>query len=217
MQGIYLIKCLQEPNVYVGSSVDIKRRWIEHRYKLNRQTHHNKELQISWDAYGDESFIFEILEETEDIINREQYWLNELAGSLYNSSSYANNPQRNPDTIKKIRDTMYSKYGTRSKGGKFIESEVIDIINRINSGESPVNIAKDLKVHYSSIYYIKDGKNWKHLHHLISIPKKPKDLVFEWLEQGLNRDTIYKLLDGKHHKGTIWNWEKAYKNKNLHR
>lgn len=215
MQGIYLIKCTQEDKVYIGSSVDIQKRWGEHRTKLNKERHHNKELQIAWDAYGDESFVFDVLEETEELILSEQKYLDTYKEFLYNSSHSAHNPQRNPEIVEKIRETMFKKYGTRSKGGKFTESDVLKIIDRLNNGESAITIAESLGVHYSSIYYIKNGKNWSQLHHLINLPKKPRDKVFEWLDQGKTRTEIFELLEGKHDRSTIWNWEKIYKNKKL--
>ena len=45
MQGIYKISCSQEDKVYIGSSVNIARRWVEHRRDLNRGTHHCSFLQ----------------------------------------------------------------------------------------------------------------------------------------------------------------------------
>lgn len=213
MQGIYIIECNQENKVYIGSSVNIDRRWAEHKYKLNKGTHHTKELQLAWDAYGDESFIFRILEQTDKLAIDEQKWLNSFADRLYNSSLAANNPQRNPDTINKIRDTMQNRYGTKSKGGKFNQEQVLEIIARINAGETPIAIAESIGVHYSSIYYIKSGKNWKHLNHLIVIPKKPRDIAFELFAAGFTRHQVYEKLAGKHAVSVIWNWEKAYKSK----
>lgn len=210
MQGIYSIRCVYENNVYIGSSVDINRRWKEHISKLNKGTHSNKRLQEDWDAYGDESFIFEILEETTNLIESEQKYIDSFWPACYNSSQSAWNPQRNQENIEKGKQTTFDRYGTRSAAGKFVESQVLDIIARLNAGELAIDIAKDYDVHYSSIYYIKQGKNWSHLKHLISLPSKPKDIVFRYFEQGYTRADIYTLMGGKHHRSTLWNWEKDY-------
>jgi len=210
MQGIYIIKCLFEDKVYIGSSVDINRRWAEHRSKLNNQTHNNKQLQEDWDAYGDESFIFEIVEETKDLINTEQDYINKFWPNCYNNSKNAWNPQRNLDNIRKGKQTTFDRYGTHSTAGKFNEEQVLGIIARLNAGELAIDIAKDFAVHYSSIYYIKQGKNWAHLNHLIHLPKKPKEIFFDYLDQGYSRADIYKLMNGKHHRSTLWAWEKDY-------
>lgn len=210
MQGIYVIRCIFEDKVYIGSSVDINRRWTEHRSKLNTQKHANKQLQEDWDCYGDESFIFEVIEETTELIKAEQRYLNSLWPNCYNSSQNAWNPQRNSETIQKGKQTTFDRYGTRSTGGKFIESQVLDIIARLNAGELATDIAKDYNVHYSSIYYIKQGKNWPQLKHLISLPKKPREIAFDYFDQGYDRFEIYKLLKKKHDRSVIWAWEKAY-------
>lgn len=56
--GIYLIENIHTRRVYVGSSVDIRRRWAMHRSQLRRNVHHCKWLQRSWNKYGEESFEF---------------------------------------------------------------------------------------------------------------------------------------------------------------
>ena len=210
MQGIYRIYCATENKGYIGSSVDIYKRWKEHVYKLNKGIHHNLNLQLDWDAYGDESFEFSILKQTNDLVIAEQTYINEVWPNCYNSSQNAWNPQRNPENIIKGKQTTFDKYNTFSAGGKLDENQVISIINSLNAGELAIDIAKDYDLHYSAVYYIKQGKNWPHLKHLISLPKKPKDIVFEYFEQGYARSDIYNLMEGKHHRSTLWNWEKDY-------
>ena len=40
--GIYMIQNLVNFKIYIGQSVDIERRWGEHKYELNGGYHHNK-------------------------------------------------------------------------------------------------------------------------------------------------------------------------------
>lgn len=215
MQGIYKISCTQENIVYIGSSVDIDRRWKEHVYHLNKEKHTNKKLQEDWDAYGSESFIFEIIERTSELVKKEQCWLDKVWPTCYNTSKNAWNPQRDKKTVEKGKQTTFDRYGTRSTGGKFTQDQVITIINLLNEGKDCKDIAKTYKVHYSSIYYIRGGQNWSQLHHLINLPKKPREIAFEYLEQGYSRQKIYELFEGKQYPATIWNWEKAFKSKGL--
>lgn len=78
--GIYKITCMANGKIYVGSSENLRRRWNEHQYRLKNNTHSNQYLQNAWDKYGQESFIFEVVELTTltMTLEREQYWLDEL-------------------------------------------------------------------------------------------------------------------------------------------
>lgn len=78
MQAIYQIKNIITNIVYVGSAVNIDKRWKRHVWELNNQSHSNIYLKRAWNKYGAENFKFEILEIIEDInklIEREQFWL----------------------------------------------------------------------------------------------------------------------------------------------
>ena len=60
--GIYCIRNKTNGKCYIGKSVDIPKRWEKHKTSLRKGCHHNKYLQKAWDAYGEESFCFEVLE-----------------------------------------------------------------------------------------------------------------------------------------------------------
>lgn len=60
--GIYRISTTKSAKVYIGKSDDINRRWGEHKRNLRANKHRNKELQHSWNLYGESTFKFEILE-----------------------------------------------------------------------------------------------------------------------------------------------------------
>ena len=59
--GIYEIRNTINGNTYVGSAINIKRRWIDHRSTLRGETHSNNHLQNAWNKYGGESFVFRVL------------------------------------------------------------------------------------------------------------------------------------------------------------
>ena len=46
---------------YIGASVNMRRRWAEHRSKLRHGVHPNRSLQHDWNADGPEAFVFEVL------------------------------------------------------------------------------------------------------------------------------------------------------------
>lgn len=62
LSGIYRITNSINGKVYIGSSVDIPRRWNRHKNQLRNGCHHSKALQRAWNKYGEENFIFEMIE-----------------------------------------------------------------------------------------------------------------------------------------------------------
>lgn len=81
MSGIYQIRNLINGKIYIGSAVNIKRRWYDHIYQLNKKNHSSSHLQRSWDKYGKDNFVFEILEEILDktkLVEREQHYIDDL-------------------------------------------------------------------------------------------------------------------------------------------
>ena len=78
--GIYMIKNIINGKMYIGKSFDIKKRWANHRYELNKGAHVNNHLQSAWNKYGECSFEFIIIEECseEELNNKEIYWIKTL-------------------------------------------------------------------------------------------------------------------------------------------
>jgi len=76
--GIYLIKNIINNKVYIGSAVNIDRRWEQHKKLLKKGKHHSCHLQLAWNKYGEQNFKFEILEEVSNplhLISYEQVYL----------------------------------------------------------------------------------------------------------------------------------------------
>ena len=59
--GIYKIEHVDSGKIYIGSAVNIKRRWAEHKHRLKKQIHPNPKLQNAWNKYGAEAFEFTTL------------------------------------------------------------------------------------------------------------------------------------------------------------
>lgn len=72
--GIYEIVNLVNRKRYVGSAVNIRQRWREHRSHLKSGRHHSRHLLNAWRKYGAEVFSFQIIElcSKEDLLAREQ-------------------------------------------------------------------------------------------------------------------------------------------------
>jgi len=76
--GIYLIKNIKNNKVYIGSAVNIDKRWSQHKHYLKEGKHHSEHLQKAWNKYGEQSFTFDIIEEVsnpEHLLAYEQVYL----------------------------------------------------------------------------------------------------------------------------------------------
>lgn len=75
--GIYRIVNTVNGKFYIGSSIDLRGRRNDHFAELKRNIHINTKLQHAWNKYGEDAFVFEVLELVlpHFLIEREQYWL----------------------------------------------------------------------------------------------------------------------------------------------
>lgn len=77
ISGVYKLTNIVTKKYYIGSSVNIHKRIIDHFSKLKRKIHHSKKFQNSYNKYGKSNFVHEVLEycEIEKLQEKEQYYL----------------------------------------------------------------------------------------------------------------------------------------------
>lgn len=63
MAVIYRITNMANGKYYIGSAESFARREWQHKYALRRNEHKNPRLQAAWNKYGEEMFVFEVIEE----------------------------------------------------------------------------------------------------------------------------------------------------------
>lgn len=73
--GVYLLKNLISGRVYIGSSSDLKERFADHLRQIRNGKHDNEILRKSALKHGATSFVIGVIEYTEDLKAREQYWM----------------------------------------------------------------------------------------------------------------------------------------------
>lgn len=119
---------------------------------MGRNEHHNEYLQKSFNKHGKDNFKFEIIELSEDLDDRELYWLNEYGGLNSENTYNFKNPktkewseytkvkqsksmlgENNPNFGNKWNDEQKEK-ASKSKKGKKLE----DLI-----GEEKAKLAKE--------------------------------------------------------------------------
>lgn len=104
--GVYKITNINNENSYIGSSIDVYKRWNKHKVCLRNGNHHSQHLQNAWNKYGESSFVFEVLLfcEINLLIEKEQHYLDTVKPE-YNIARKAGNVlgvKRSVETRKKI-------------------------------------------------------------------------------------------------------------------
>lgn len=142
--GIYIIKNIITNMVYIGSSKQISIRKNQHFSMLKNNKHYNKRLQNAWNKYGEENFIFNIVEnveETKELSNIEQKYLNIFESYKrekgYNICEIAESclgRSHNEETKRKI---SLSKLGSKNgMYGKKVSTKTKEILSKLNTGEN---------------------------------------------------------------------------------
>lgn len=140
MCGIYAIINNVNGKMYIGQSIDIKRRWADEKRQLNKGICHLRFLQAAWNKYGEESFEFKILKEIKcrngqliAILNKwEEYYITYyntiIPGCGYNLKFGGNNYT--------ITDEVRERLSESQKGKK-LTKETKEKIGRYWKGKKP--------------------------------------------------------------------------------
>lgn len=96
---IYKIINITNGKFYVGSTGDTRERFRVHRKRLRSNKHHCAHLQAAWNKYGEDNFLFKVVEEVSDISllqGAEDRWLVEWVGKeqCYNHGLRSGAPWR---------------------------------------------------------------------------------------------------------------------------
>lgn len=108
VQGIYRIVCVKSGRYYFGSSINIKRRWRNHKRLLARNEHPNPIMQNAWNKHGEESFRCEMIEilpelSPQELLDAEEKYLVEHVGkrNCFNIAQSAKAPSAKGHTQSK--------------------------------------------------------------------------------------------------------------------
>lgn len=139
--GIYKIINKLNNKYYVGGAVNIGSRWSVHKHHLKKGQHHCKHLQRAWDKYGEENFIFKVIEDVEgqNIHEVEQKYLDLILIKVgnggvvvdhniaYNSDISSNYSIKSEEFKQHMRDNNPNK--------KLSKSQVKNICMRYKAGD----------------------------------------------------------------------------------
>ena len=121
MYQIYKITNQKNGMVYIGSSVNVERRWRQHKEaSINEKDHHyNYPLMIAFREFGIANFTFEVVDTLptwETMIEAEHNWIIKedcIVPNGYNQTDKTDSPMLDPSIAKKMSDTKRAKYGKR--------------------------------------------------------------------------------------------------------
>lgn len=121
MYQIYKITNQKNGMVYIGSSIEVERRWRQHKEaSINEKDHHyNYPLMIAFREFGIANFTFEVVDALptwEAMIEAEHNWIikeNCVKPNGYNQTDKTDSPMFDPVIAKKMSDTKREKYGKR--------------------------------------------------------------------------------------------------------
>jgi len=141
---IYKIRNVVNQHYYVGSTVDSRKRFWEHRKDLRTGRHVCVRLQRAWNKYGEDCFKFEIVEQLSSrdaLLQAEQKWLDEHYGTeyCYNVSSSADTPMRNPSpelrALQAQRTREFAAANGSPRTGHAHTEETKDVIRQSRIGK----------------------------------------------------------------------------------
>lgn len=112
MSGIYKILNKITDDFYIGSSVDLNKRFKEHTRHLNTNRHSNIFLQRSYNKYGSNSLQFVVLLycEPQELLRYEQWFIDNLCPT-YNICKIAGNTLGRPNSERQKQVVSLLKLG----------------------------------------------------------------------------------------------------------
>ena len=121
MYQIYKITNQKNGMVYIGSSIEVERRWRQHKEaSINEKDHHyNYPLMIAFREFGIANFTFEVIDTLptwEAMIEAEHNWIVKedcVKPKGYNQTDKTDSPMFDTVVAKKMSDTKREKYGKR--------------------------------------------------------------------------------------------------------
>lgn len=102
--GVYKITNIITGDFYIGSSKNIKQRWATHKSPSQWKKQSNSKLYQDMASYGLDNFTFEVIEETDNLKEREQHYIEQLKPNYNNNWAQGLDIERRKETTR-----QYSK------------------------------------------------------------------------------------------------------------
>lgn len=200
MRVVYKIEIKDHPDFYIGSANSFNDRKLAHLSCLRRKVHKNIYLQNLYNKYGERSLIFSIIEECENIREREQYYIDTLQPKI-NICKKVEGRFEVPHTEEtkklisvKIKEKHVSGYFTQEIKNKIADTlkgktQSMETIEKRNKNRS-ITLSKQAPLKPLSKFN-RDKKKEKNK--IIKQQKEQRNLqIIEDLKSGIRQDVIAK-------------------------
>lgn len=94
ISGVYKITNNITGDFYIGSSKNIIKRWADHKCSARWTRYPNLRMYQDMVKYGLDNFTFDIIEETDNRKEREQYWIEQLQPNYNNNKAKTSKAER---------------------------------------------------------------------------------------------------------------------------
>ena len=108
--GVYKITNTITGDFYIGSSNDVKRRWSNHKSPSKWKLRSGMKLYQAFIKFGLDNFTFEIIEETDNLKKREQYWIEQLNPSYNNYRANGIDIEKRKEAMKRCKTRWYKAH-----------------------------------------------------------------------------------------------------------
>lgn len=191
---IYQIKSRKTGALYIGSTIDYKKRVYCHLYYLKTKKHQNQRLQNHVNKYGKEDLVFSILEIVvglkELLLKREQFYLDAFSPS-FNILKIAGSPLGTKHTEETKAKLRAMKIGVSVNLGNRHTEETKKKIGAANGGRKR-SMESRMKMR---MCHLGVGKGMRHIEYIKeSIRLKTKNQTQLASELNIHQSTISKML-----------------------
>lgn len=232
--GIYAIVNKKSKTIYIGQTRQrfVKRYW-HHQWKLRNNTHDNDHLQQAWNLYGEDSFVFIVVDDVNNNSIDELNYLEEKYVGCCKRMGYSYNildggggrpgvhladehkrkiGEKNKINMtgRKASEETKKKMSETRKGQTYLRSTdkiTVDQARQIKQllidGMKPSDIAKNIDVEYKSVNMIMSNDAWKNV------------IVDGWDEYRANRKTYHRLTEKDHREIYRLHTEEGYTKQQL--
>lgn len=185
--GVYQIVNKINNKIYIGGTLDLRERFVNHISELRNNRHHSIKLQRAFNKYGIENFFFEVLEYCEsdwNIIEKIEQKHFDLYKNNFNSKTYNILKYSNRGFSKKHSQETIAKIVSSMKNVKkicwFRDKKLVKVFNRIGEASKETNFSKTciFDACKSKRYVTKKGDCFCFLEDMLEVENQIQTLVW---------------------------------------